>query len=119
MVTAVCYCAPVLNFSHWPLDASLGVPHRRDCMHMTVFGVPFGADAYTARVLEQRALEGVARVDKCRSLPLSAQTKLLLLRSSLAVRMVHLQGAVAWRHVASSTRRVETAMLSASAELFL
>jgi hypothetical protein len=98
------------------LAASLGVPHRRD--GMTVVGVPFGTDAYTARVLGQRAQKVVALVDKCRSLPLSVQTKFLLLRSSLAVRMVHLQRTVAWRHLAPSTRGVETAVLSAVAELF-
>jgi hypothetical protein len=90
--------------------------HRPD--GMTVVGVPFGTDAYTARVLVQQARKVVALVDKWRSLPLSVQTKFLLLCSSLAARIVHLQRTVAWRHLAPSTRRVETAVLSAAAELF-
>mgnify|MGYP001787467346 CR=1 FL=1 len=98
------------------LAATLGVPHRRE--GMTIVGVPFGTDAYKARVLGQRAQKVVALVDKCRSLPLSAQTKFLLLRSSLGVRMVHLQRTMEWRYVEPSTRGVETAVLSAAAELF-
>ncbi len=98
------------------LSAELGVPHRRD--GVTIVGVPFGTDAYKARVLGQRAQKVVALIDKCRSLPLSAQTKFLLLRSSLAVRMVHLQRSVEWCHLEPSTRGVETAVLSAAAELF-
>jgi hypothetical protein len=98
------------------LAASLGVPHRRD--GVTIVGVPFGTDAYKARVLGQRAQKVVSLVDKCRSLPLSTQTKFLLLRASLGVRMVHLQRTVEWRFVAASTRGVETAVLSAAAELF-
>ena len=98
------------------LSASLGVPHRRD--GMTIVGVPFGTDAYKARVLGQRAQKVVGLVDKLRGLPLSAQTKFLLLRSSLGARMLHLQRTVEWRFLEPSTRAVETAVLSAAAELF-
>ena len=98
------------------LAASLGVPHRPD--GVTVVGVPFGTDAYVAEVLGARAQKVVALVDKCRGLPLSKQTQFLLLRASLGERMVHLQRTVEWRHVAPSTRRAETAVLSAAAELF-
>jgi hypothetical protein len=97
------------------LAATLGVPHRRE--GVTVVGVPIGTDAYKAEVLGQRAQKVVALVDKCRSLPLSTQTKFLLLRSSLGVRMVHLQRTVEWRYLEPSTRGVETAVLSAAAEL--
>ena len=98
------------------LAVSLGVPHRPD--GITIVGVPFGTDAYKARVLVERAQQVVSLVRKCRELPLSKQTQFLLLRSSLGERMVHLQRTVEWRHVAPSTRRVECAVLSAAAELF-
>jgi hypothetical protein len=81
------------------LAALLGVPHHRD--GMTVVNVPFGTDAYKARVLGQRAQKVVALIDNCRSLHLSVKTKFLLLRSSLAV-MAHLQQTVAWRHLSPS-----------------
>ena len=98
------------------LADSLGMPHRP--AGVTVVGVPFGTDSYTAEVLGKRAQIVVSLVDKCRSLPLSAQTKFLLLRSSLSVRMMHLQRTKEWRFIAAPTRGVETAVLSAIAELF-
>ena len=50
---------------------------------ITIVGVPFGTDAYKARVLGERAQKVVSLVCKCRELPLSKQTQFLLLRSSL------------------------------------
>lgn len=98
------------------LAVALGVPHRPD--GITVVGVPFGSDAYKARVLGLRAQKVEELVRKCTDLPLSKQTQFLLLRSSLGARMVHLQRTVEWSHLAPSTRRAELAVLSAAAEIF-
>ena len=85
---------------------------------LTVVGVPLGSESYSASTLSQRSDKVVGLVEKLCALPLSKQSQFLLLRSSLAVRLAHLQRAVDWATLAPATRRLEQAVLAAAAGLF-
>ena len=84
----------------------------------TVVGVPIGNEGYVQSELGNRAQKICELVRKCTSLPLSKQTRFLLLRASLSVRMAHLQRTVEWRHLAASSTCVEQAVISAVAQIF-
>jgi fructoselysine-6-P-deglycase FrlB-like protein len=99
------------------LAAEVGVQHRPE--GVTTFGTPIGTDAYRASVVAERAAGVVAQVDNLMQLPLGAQSQFVLLRSSLAQRMAHLQRTLPWELLAASTRRVEQAVLGAVAAIFI
>ena len=98
------------------LASELGVAHMQE--GITVVGVPLGSESYKASILTKRADKVVGLVEKLSALPLAKQSQFLLLRMSLAVRLVHLQRTVQWETLAPSTRRVEQAVLTAAAGIF-
>ncbi len=98
------------------LARQLGVPHRR--AGVLVVGTPLGSDAFQAAHLAERAGAIADLVAKLAALPLAKQSQFLLLRASLSVRMAHFLRTVRWRSLATPTRRVEQAILSAAAAIF-
>ena len=87
------------------LAVELGIEHRPG--GVTVCGTPIGTAAYVAEALSRRATDVVAQVQRLSSLPLPKQSQLVLLKSSLSLRMAHLQRTTPWAQVEESTRAVE------------
>ena len=105
---------PLLDVSE--LAAELDIQH---CPNgITVCGTPIGTNNYVANALLTRATSVVEQITKLMKLPLATQSQFVLLRSSLSLRMVHLQRSLPWDQVAPSTRQVEQAVLEAISTIF-
>jgi hypothetical protein len=93
------------------LAAELNIQHCPE--GVTVCGTPVGSESYVESSLLCRASNVVDQITKLMKLPLAKQSQFALLRSSLSLRMVHLQRSLTWDQVAPSTRQVEQAILEA------
>ena len=97
------------------VQQSTGVPHRED--GITVVGTHVGTDAFVRARLNAAAAKAVGEVDLLMRLPVTKQVQLLLLRQSLAVRLVHHQRTTRWELLAESTRALEGAVVAAVANI--
>ena len=98
------------------LAEELGVQHSPD--GIVCYGTPVGTPAFVAEQLSARADAIVAEVGRLMALPLQKQERWLLLKSSLAARLEHLQRTVPWDDLADSTQRVEQALVDAASAIW-
>ena len=98
------------------LAVELGVEHRAP--GVTVCGTPIGTAAYEEEALTRRATDVKAQVQKLAGLPLPLQSKLVLLQSSLSLRMAHLQRTLPFVRVEESTRTVEDEIMETVAGIY-
>lgn len=98
------------------LSHQIGVPYRRD--GVVVVGVPLGTPDFVRDWVQGRADKVAGLTHKVAELPLPKQSQLLILRLSLAARMLHLQRTVDWELLAPATRRVEDGLVTAAARIF-
>jgi Reverse transcriptase (RNA-dependent DNA polymerase) len=97
------------------LAEEFGMRHAADGI---VFGgTPIGANAFCAEFVSRCADAACCSVDTLMSLELPLQSQLLLLRSSLQLRMEHLVRTVPWALCAAPVRRLEARIRDAVAAI--
>ncbi len=83
-----------------------------------LLGAPIGTPEFVENALGARAADVIAQVEKLMRLPVTKQSRYLLLRYSLALRMAHLLRTTPWAQLEAATKRVEDALLAAVAAVF-
>jgi hypothetical protein len=85
--------------------ATLKVPHCHD--GLTAAGTPVGTDDFVTAYATKKADVVCKSIDDMLELPLPAQDKFIILRSSMQMRLAHLPRVAPWHLVGDAVQRVE------------
>ena len=95
--------------------AELGVAHKKE--GIMVAGTPTGSAGFVASHACDTADAACASIDRLMGLPLSAQDKFILLRSSKQWRLAHLPRVVPWEHISAAIGKLQTRTASAASAI--